>query len=116
MTVYVVGYTSAYEGGDIQAVYSTRELAEASWEMRNQESWDSYEIFELELDADPNADKEDVDRRPRFGPKTFQQHIMNETFKRMSLSNFLSESPLLSTTRPLPVRTGNEIKFFTYVK
>lgn len=115
MTVYVVGYTTAYDGGDIQAVYSTRELAEASWEMRNQGKYGSYEITEFELDLDPKADEPDIDRRPVFGPRTFAQHNMNEILGRISTGLWSSSSgPSWAATKPLPMPTGNTIKFFSY--
>jgi len=114
MTVYVVGYTSAYEGGDIIAVYSSRELAEASWQIRNQEEWGEYEIFEFELDLDPKANEPDIDRRPRFGPKTQFQQRMSDMFSEMALANLTAPSPLFSKKIGLPMRTGNKIEFFKY--
>lgn len=114
MTVYVVGYTSAYEGGDTQAVYSTRELAEASWEMRNQEGDGLYQITEFELDLDPNAEEPDIDRRPMFGPITFTTHVLRESFGRMSLENLKAPSLFSGLLKPLPERSGKTIEFFSY--
>lgn len=68
MTVYLVGWLSEYEGSDICGVYSSRELAESSWEWRNRYDGSLLEIIEFELDADPKADEPDIDRRPYCGP------------------------------------------------
>jgi len=111
MTIYAVEYSDG-EGSTVEGLYSTRELAEASWEIRNQPSYGSYEIFEFELDLDPKADEPDIDRSPRFGPKTQQDQIMSDMYSRMVLENLMA--PTAFTYKPLPMRTGNTIEFFSY--
>lgn len=93
MTVYVVGYTTAYEGGDLLAVYSSREKAEASWRMRNADAGDLWEITEFGLDLDPDAEKPDIDRRPRHGPKTFGEYTVDCMWDSMCLANLRSPEP-----------------------
>lgn len=114
MTVYVVGYQQDYEEGGVLAVYSSREKAEASWQMRNNEGgYQGWEITEFELDLDPDADKEDIDRRPMYGPETHRQYVMREMFSRMAWDNLTAPSPSF-IKNSMPVRTGNTVKFFTH--
>lgn len=111
MKVYVVAWTETYEGGEVYGVYSTREMAEASWRVRNESGWS--DILEFELDCDPDADKPDIDRRPRYGPLTFAQHQMNVTYDRIILQNLLATPSPLDKIFQLPFRSGNTIQFFT---
>jgi hypothetical protein len=111
MIIYAVEYNDG-EDRFVEGLYSTEELAEASWHMRNEPKW--HDITEYELDLDDKADEPDIDHRPRFGPKTQFQHHLNDMYLRMFETN-LKAFTALSNKTAVPERTGNEIKFFSYV-
>lgn len=112
MILYAVVWEEIESGG-LTAIYSTRELAENDWEMRNQDGCGYHRIEEFELDFDPKANEPDIDRRPVYGPRTYLSHILNEAFGRLCLENLMAPSPSMSILKPLPERSGNKIQFFS---
>lgn len=112
MKVYVVGYTTAYDGGDIAGVYSSRELAEASWEIRNQGPHGDYEVLEFDLDFDPRAEEADIDRRPRFGPQTHYQHTLGQMFNTSYMDLLKAPSVFDKFNRNVPTASGKTIHFY----